>query len=608
MTRRTAAWAIALILSLHLLSAGVYSVVVPLGEAPDEVDHYAYVRHLMIDGSLPQGPTVTQGKHPPLYYLLAAAAAGRAEPGFDFLRANPDFALDSQTGSPNLLIHTSLEQFPYRDGALVIHIARLLSAILSTVTVWAIYRLARDVFPDRASFALAAGGFVAFVPGFVFISGAVNNDNLAAALSALGLMMGVRLVRAGNTVRRIVSLGLLLGLGLLAKVGTLAIWPAAAFGLVYAELRTGTDQGDSLPSTNSSLAGTGLRLLGWCGLMFGIALAVAAPWLIRNWRLYGDPLGWSLVRATVDLRTTPLGWPELVWLVRGWFTTFWGRFGGAVHIYLPKPAYLALGALSVLSILGLARSAYKVRASGAAGKTEERRTRMAIIALLWLALGGAIVSVVRYSAIGLGTDQARLLYPALSSIAVLFVAGLAGWVPPSRWGGLAGAISGAGLVFCVLAVLLVRQIYAPPEPASEALQEGIDRSVATTFGDTLTLAGYDLAESRIEPGGSLRFSLYWRAAAPIDEDLRSEVWLLAPDGGLVVSWKRSPTGGRFSTDLWPVGPVFVDYYALPLPDWIGPGGYTLLVGVREFPSEAWLAPAGAGDAPQHMLAIVRVPD
>ena len=165
MTRRIETWSLAIILGLHLLTAGLYSLLVPLGEAPDEVDHYAYVRHLMIDGHLPQGPAITQGKHPPLYYLIAAAAAGGAEPGFDFIRANPDFALDSQAGSPNLLIHTSLELFPYSDGPLVMHIARLLSVILSTVTVWATYRMAREIIPSRPSFALATAGFVGFVQG-----------------------------------------------------------------------------------------------------------------------------------------------------------------------------------------------------------------------------------------------------------------------------------------------------------------------------------------------------------------------------------------------------------------------------------------------------------
>lgn len=96
-----------------------------------------------------------------------------------------------------------------------------------------------------------------------------------------------------------------------------------------------------------------LRSLGWLALTFGAAGAVAAPWMLRNYRLYGDPLGWDLVRATVDLRQLPLGWADLAWLVKGLFTTFWGRFGGAVRIRLPTAVYGLLGGLTALSAAGL---------------------------------------------------------------------------------------------------------------------------------------------------------------------------------------------------------------------------------------------------------------
>ncbi|MEI2609276.1 MAG: hypothetical protein V9G20_11670 [Candidatus Promineifilaceae bacterium] len=50
-----------LILALYLVLAGAMSVVVPLGEAPDELDHFLYVRHLVRERSFPgDGPGICQ--------------------------------------------------------------------------------------------------------------------------------------------------------------------------------------------------------------------------------------------------------------------------------------------------------------------------------------------------------------------------------------------------------------------------------------------------------------------------------------------------------------------------------------------------------------------
>jgi len=99
---------LALLLLLRLVLGLAYSALNPLGEAPDEADHYAYVVYIGQQGRLPEGTTVTQGKHPPLYYLLAAAAGRAAGLDFDFLRANPDVGVTADALAPNFFIHTAL--------------------------------------------------------------------------------------------------------------------------------------------------------------------------------------------------------------------------------------------------------------------------------------------------------------------------------------------------------------------------------------------------------------------------------------------------------------------------------------------------------------------
>ena len=148
--KQTTRW-IVLILLFHLALTLAYSMVNPLGEAPDEADHWAYIVHLANERALPVGPRITQSKHPPLYHATAAAVASLGEPGNDFLRANPDVQFQPAPGwSPNFFIHTTLEAMPWRGGALAFHLVRLWSVLLSTLTVAATYALARAAFPAAA--------------------------------------------------------------------------------------------------------------------------------------------------------------------------------------------------------------------------------------------------------------------------------------------------------------------------------------------------------------------------------------------------------------------------------------------------------------------------
>ncbi|NJN84013.1 MAG: hypothetical protein HC802_18210, partial [Caldilineaceae bacterium] len=71
-------------------------------------------------------------------------------------------------------------------------------------------------------------------------------------------------------------------------------------------------------------------------VVFGGALLIASPWFMRNWRLYGDPLGLKLAIQTIDVRTGAWTWADTSWLLEGWFRSFWGKFGGAGHIPMPE--------------------------------------------------------------------------------------------------------------------------------------------------------------------------------------------------------------------------------------------------------------------------------
>ncbi|MFZ1753439.1 MAG: hypothetical protein WAU10_06855, partial [Caldilineaceae bacterium] len=390
------------LLLCHLLVALAWSAATPLGEAPDEADHWAYVVYLAQERGLPVGPEITQSKHPPLYHATAALVAGLfADPSFDFLRANPDLQVPVPVDGPsNFFIHTAQEDWPWQGGPRAFHLARLWSILLSLGTIAAAWGLMRGAFPADPALALAVAGVLAFLPTFAFIGSAVSNDGAAAFFATAALWGGFAIYRGGGRLAAGWWTPFALGLGVLTKVSVAAVW------LPVALLVMGVVETQNFASLRASLR----RLLA----IFLPAGLIALPWFVRNWQLYGDATGLALARQTIDQRLTPWTWADSWWLVKGWFLSFWGRFGAIGQIAQPLWLDWLLLGLTVLAGLGLAR-----RWQG----TGENRQRFSLSVLL-VSVAAVAGVMWQYSQTALGTDQGRLLYPALGPLIGLWVLGL----------------------------------------------------------------------------------------------------------------------------------------------------------------------------------------
>ncbi len=318
------------------------------------------------------------------------------------------------------------------------------------------------------------------------------------------------------------------------------------------------------------------------------ALLIAAPWLLRNLRLYGDPFGWPLVLATIDRRTGPMTPADILQLGRGWWLSFWGKFGGAGHIPLPAWLYVLWALLCLASLAGWAL--WVVR----------RRREDVLAAPGWggwvLLLGAPLVTalgIYSYSQTALGTDQGRLLFPALAPLALLAYGGVAAWAPPHRqreaglaFAGFMALVAAAALVFG-----LIRPFAPPAAPAAEQLAAAVPAGVR--FGPLeLAAVGWD------RPGQG-DVTLYWRAAEQTPDDLRTDLRVLDAAGGVVWEWKRSPGAGRFSTDRWPAGRLVADTYRIP-PD-AAARAAVVEVGLRPFPEGPWLPVDGRPGDPLYTL-------
>jgi hypothetical protein len=593
--RKVALAMLGCILAARLILGFAYSALNPLGEAPDEADHYAYAAYIGREGGLPEGPAITQAKHPPLYYVLAAGAAkaAGAEMDFSFLRSNPDVGVTRDAAAPNFFVHTRLEAWPWQGGALAMHLGRLVSVVAGVVVVLAAYALGRAIWPFWYGGPLAAAAFVAFLPESLFVGGAMSNDMLAAMWATLALWLALRARGAGAAFLT----GLAMGAAFLTKASTVGLWPVVCAAMLVNRRRTIDDGRTALDGAGKEwLRGA----LGRTILAGVVASLVAVPWLWRNWRLYGDPLGWPLVLATIDRRAGPLSAADLVALGRGWFVSFWGKTGGAGQLTLPLPLYLGWIALVLAAASGLF----------IAWRRGDRGPARRVTAAGWIVLIGApamtALSILSYSRVALGTDQGRLLFPALAPIALLLVLGVSGWLSPKgyRWLPLG---FGVGMAFCAVLALVTGVIlpFAPPPspPSTEVARAAPAQDV---FGGSLELLAYRWGQAEISDAAALpgrprqgsgisqrgtSLTLYWRALQPPAEDLRTVLRLTDPVGNPVWEWKRSPGAGRFSTDLWDAGRVVRDVYWIPA-DALDRADQVEL-GLRPFPEGGWLQPATA---------------
>jgi dolichyl-phosphate-mannose-protein mannosyltransferase len=556
-----------ILLLLFLALAVTYSVVTPIFEAGDEIWHYPYVQHLATGYSLPiQNPAVKtlwaqEGGQPPLYYTLAALATFWINTSdlSDRLWYNPHakIGIPLLYGSKNMIVHTSAENFPWHDTTLAVHIVRLLSILFSAVTVVLTYLLALEIGAAR-SLAAAAASLVAFNPMFVFISGSVNNDSLAAMLATLGLVLLARVHTSGPSMRGYVALGVVLGLAALAKVSDLGLVLVAGgvFTMTHLPRRAilssrGAERRSNLlvPATWRYLAGPLLTAL--------IVVAIAGWWYLRNYILYGDPFAFNVWVAIAGGRPAPATLATLLNEFQGMRISFWGNFGG-VNIIAPDWVYSVLDVFTVLAGIGL------LIGMG-------RRTLPRLIALPVLWLGIIFVALVRWTMLTYAS-QGRLLFPAISGIAILIVFGLGQLHIPSISFPVRLLDSDFGFWnFVLTCFLFAFSIVAPfaliaptyALPTRLAADAAVPDQSRIVFEDQAELVGYDLTQRSVKPGADLPLTLFWRPLKPMAEDYSVYIHLFDASGKPVGQWDAFPGNGAYPTRLWR-NETIVDSYRVPI--------------------------------------------
>jgi len=550
----------------------LYALTTPLFEASDELWHYPMVQHLSRTFSLPiqdpnnVGPWRQEASQPPLYYYFMGWATSWIDTSdmdqVRWLNPHVDNGIITPDGNINLAIHTARENFPYGGTVLAVRLIRLLSVLMGAGTIYFTYLLAKEFFDDEPS-RLFAAAFAAFTPMFVFISGAVNNDNLATFLSAVILFLLVRssgLHPRPLTTRTSFLLGILLALAALTKQSALGSFGLAGLTLIAISLQHPRPSNLQSPISN---------FIVHCSFAFLPSLFISSWWYIRNIVLYGDLLGWSAFIAVLGKRAAPANllqlWGERISLAN----SFWGLFGG-VNVPMSDWIYFVLNTILIISFVGVA--VFFLRHLFTSSLPQSLSlvscyfpyflllTQLALITLGWIQW-----ATVTWS------SQGRLFFSAMSAVAVMITLGLRTLLPPRA---RATVFASIGLfMFTITAaspfVFIAPKYVDPPQLTNDQLTR-IAHPLNSDFGSLtfppeMRLLGYDVDRSSVKPNESIRLTLYWRSLTQMDRDWSVFVHVVDENEIVIAQRDTYPGLGLMPTRKWNVGRTLADEYVITLP-------------------------------------------
>lgn len=548
-------WPLLIILVLFLGVSTLYNVTTPIYEAPDELEHTAFVVWLADGQGLPMvdtddlGPWGQEGAQPPLYYWVMATLVGKLphHDASNLAEVNPYAGIGDpqRPDNKNRVLHDmAQESWPYSDRVLFPHLVRAISTLMAVGTLLGLYRLGRMIFPDRPGVALGMVGLVAFMPQFLFLSASVNNDNLVILISTWVLVFLTSWLRAPGLPGwpSLAGLGVLLGLGALAKYSGLLLWLLVALVMAWLAWRR-----------------KGIRWLLTAGLIvFGSALVLSGWWFVGNLLLYGDL---SALNVHLEImgtrRELPTDLAAAMREFRGFRYSFWGLFGW-FNILAPDPFYWIMDALTALGLVGLVFF----------GVRSFRRlpgwTQQALVMLLvWLSL--VLIGILRWTTMT-PASQGRLLYPALGGLALFLVVGWAELLPSRLRRPVGVAALVIWLVWAVLCpFLVIKPAYALPERVNSLDELAFAPSeLHVRFDGCCEVVGYVSPNQPVQPGDVVPLTFVWRVTEALDQDYTLYVHATTVDGQIMGQLDTFHGGGMYPTGQWRRGEIIADTAYVPI--------------------------------------------
>lgn len=581
------------------------NIALPVFEAPDEGDHFAYADFLADERRLPDLERDLYLSHeffqPPLYYALAALVIAPIDRSNlnEINKLNPDW-FDRDVNADfrsvaNQYIHTPAERFPYYGAALALHVARLLSTVLGACVILLVYGIARMLSAGGSSaqhLPLFAAALVALNPKFIHISSMVGNDIAIILMATLACAWMLRMWYMVNTPSARVwlsylVLGALVGLALLSKISGLGLLAPAMLLLVFMYLR--------VRSTRQALAWLAAFILGFA--------LIAGPWLLFNVLRYGDPLAWAQTQAANAslMRDPPLNLAQMAQTIPQVLISYWGVIGIEVRFPDWVDALFGIGlAAAVLGcVLALARKLLQARALGLAAF---------VPTLLLLTWQLALISLYsQWLRTVTATENSRLLFPGIAAVTIAVAAGWLHLTPVRLRGAAMGAVV-AGLLALSIATPLhiIPQVFTEPTILTVEERAALPGQTGVTFGGKLRLQHAQLNARDAAAGSRVPVTLYWGAEQRMAQSYRAVLSAHDAQGQLIARLEAIPFNGRFDTQRWQPGQFFRDDYWLPIDASARRGIATISLAVRGIYETPPLLPVDGAGTTEFLIGRVKV--
>ncbi|HEY9677232.1 MAG TPA: glycosyltransferase family 39 protein [Drouetiella sp.] len=308
---------------------------------------------------------------------------------------------------------------PIGDLSLVGRFGSLLAGLAA---VLAAYFLGREVFSSRTC-ALALPVMLLFHPQLVFVNSYSNSDTTTCALCSVLLLLFVRAIKGGLSVRMSLLIGFLLGWTALTKYSGVAIFPPAILALILSVFIHRYTMQQSLKHL-LIVGGTFALTCGW--------------WFLRSFREFdGDVLGTKTMRTLwAKTYNKPLEYKiPLSHVIKDqvfWSTihdSYWGLFGYVSRFLHPAIYYTYLGFLGTAIIGGIKQFLQSsVRANKFFHKDLLADRQKLVSPAIWMTFGLCVATnisaMVAGAAMNLGGAQGRYLFPSEIAIMALLIAGL----------------------------------------------------------------------------------------------------------------------------------------------------------------------------------------
>lgn len=399
--------ALALVIATFVAKHIVTTFVFPPFSGHDEVAHYGYLRTVALQGRL---PLLRDPLPPDLSPYRAYALDWAAGPGYQYAAVHPPLYY--------FLMAPLVRASPAASPETHLYLVRLAGVWIGVATVLLAWALAREIFPNDAFMVITTPLLVAFQPQVSYEAAIVNNDALGIASAGLVLWLVARATRGGFRPAVALTIGVALGVALVAKTTALVLTPVIALAACLAPHRGWRD------------------LLQAAGLVALATVAVAAPWYVFMLRTYGDLTGLTELAELQRSWNRSLGtFPELLFstgfLVER-FKETWGGFGWR-RAPLDPGLLWAIGSASVLAAAGLVRWALTLTRLAPPWHSDDDLHQGRALLVLLCACVVAYLAVVQFGT-RFALTQARYYFPVVNAAAVLAAVGFRELTPPRHRG------------------------------------------------------------------------------------------------------------------------------------------------------------------------------